>query len=267
MRSTAKLSAAAVSAGLGVTVFMTGGSAMAAGPSADAAAASEAAAQPAAQQRLGSFFVHLGQHNQGQLTNQTVTKAQADAQAPRIEGPAQTIYSLNPAFVKGDAGATVARFSHMAVSARSASGQQATMWLNKNNKSWLVWNITSGSDETAYAAKAAGGTVFTEPQINAWYRLADGRVTGLNDTAVASVGKAGVTVAAYQRLVHTRYADKLPGSQYARSGRLGGFSPSTGVSKPAPDRGPAPALLALGAGGAVAAAAGIAVARRRRVQE
>jgi len=266
MRSTTKLSAAALTAGLGVTVFMSG-SALAAGPApSDATAAGKAAAQPAAQQQLASFFVRLDLHKQGKLTNQAVTKAQSDAKAPRLEGSAQTVYSLNPAFVKGEASASVATFSYMAISAKSATGQQAVMWLNKNGKSWNVWNISSGSEEAVYPAKAAGGTVFTEPQIHAWYRLANGQVTGLNDTAVSSVGKAGVTVAAYQRLVHSRYADKLPGSRYQKSGQLGGYSPTTGVSKPAPDRGPAPALMALGAGGAAAAAAGIVVARRRRVQ-
>ncbi|QXJ21600.1 hypothetical protein AGRA3207_002470 [Actinomadura graeca] len=267
MRSTVKLSAAALTAGLGVTMFM-GGNAMAAGPApSDSAAATKAASSQAVQQQLGSFFVRYERQQQGQLvTDKTVTKAQAAAKAPRLEGSAQAVYSLSPAFVKGEANAPVATFAYMAVGAKSATGQQATMWLSKSGKSWNVWNIASGLDEAVYPAKAAGGTVFTEPQIHAWYRLADGRVTGLNDTAVSSVGKSGVTVAAYQRMVHTRYADKLPGSQYQKSGQLGGYSPSTGVSKPAPDRGPAPALMALGAGGAAAAAAGIVVARRRRVQ-
>ncbi|NVI88749.1 hypothetical protein [Actinomadura sp. BRA 177] len=247
---------------LGGTVLLGGNAAMAAGPSGDEAAAAKAARSAAAQQRLGEFFVHLDQHNKGQLTSQDVPKAAVQAKAPQVETSVQRVYSLNPAFVKGTS-APVATFAYMAVGAASASGQHATMWLTESGGSWKVMNIISGSDEAAYPARANGGTVFTEPQIHAWYRLKDGRVTALNDTARTSVGKAGVPVAAYQRLVHARYADKLPGTAYQRSGKLGGYSPTTGVSGQAPDRGPAPALLALGAGGAVTAA-GIAVARRRR---
>ncbi|MEU5988371.1 hypothetical protein ABZ806_05300 [Spirillospora sp. NPDC047418] len=253
---------------LGGTVLMGGNAAMAAGPSGGGAAgpagggAAEAARSAAAQQRLGEFFVHLDQHQKGQLTSPSVPKAAVRAKAPRLETPVRRVYSLNPAFVKGGS-VPVATFAYMAVGAASASGQHATMWLTGSGGSWKIMNIISGSDEAAYPARADGGTVFTEPQIHAWYRLKDGRVTALNDTARTSVGESGVTVAAYQRLVHARYADKLPGTEYQRSGKLGGYSPATGIGEPAPDRGPAPALLALGAGGAVTAA-GIAAARRRK---
>ncbi|MGH3241296.1 MAG: hypothetical protein ACRDNL_13025 [Spirillospora sp.] len=262
MRTSAKVTAAAL---IGGTVLMGGNAAMAAGPpSSDEAAAAKVAASPATKQWLGSFFVNLDQHQKGQKTTQAVSPAAAAAKAPQLQGDVQRVYSLNPAFVKGTQNAPVATFVYLAVGAKSASGQQATLWLTKpGNKSWIVSNVISGSDEAAYPAMAGGGTVFTEPQIRAWYRLKDGRVTGLNDAAKTSVGK-GVTVGSYQKLVTTRYGDKLPGSAYQRSGKLGGYSPTTGVSDRAPDRGPAPVLIALGAGGALTAAAGIAVARRRR---
>lgn len=262
MRTTAKLATGAL---IGGTVLMGGNAAMAAGPS-DEAAAAQAAASPAAQQRLGQFFVHLDQHQRGQLTNQAVPKAAAAAKAPRLVGDVHRVYSLNPAFVKGDRSAPVAKYVYMAVGARSATGQKATIWLTGSGGSWKVMNIISGTQEATYPARANGGEVFTEPQIHAWYRLKDGRVTALNDTAATSVGEQGVPVAAYRELVRTRYADKMPGSAYARSGKLGGYSPTTGVGDPAPDRGTAPVLLALGAGGAMAAAAGVAVTRRRRSQ-
>lgn len=261
MRTTAKLTAAAL---IGGSVLMGGNAAMAAGPS-DEAAAVKAAASPAARQRLGTFFVHLDQHRRGQLTNQAVPEAAAAAKAPRLEGDVQRVHSLNPAFVKGTPNAPVATFAYMAVGATSASGQHATMWLTESGGSWQVMNIISGSEETVYPARANGGKVFTEPQIHAWYRLKDGRVTALNGTAAQSVGEDGATVAEYRKLVHGRYADKLPGSQYQKSGKLGGYSPTTGVAERAPDRGPAPVLLALGASGAVTAA-GVAIARRRRSQ-
>ncbi|NED53746.1 hypothetical protein G3I24_22955, partial [Micromonospora aurantiaca] len=101
---------------------MGGTAAMAAGPSGDEAAAARAARSAAAQQRLGEFFVHLDQHNKGQLTSQTVTKAAVQAKAPRLETSVQRVYSLNPAFVKGES-APVATFAYMAVGAASASGQ------------------------------------------------------------------------------------------------------------------------------------------------
>ena len=259
MRTTAKFTVATL---IGGSVLMGGGAAMAAGPPSDEAAAAEVAASPAAQQRLGEFFVHLDQHQRGQLTSQAVSPQAVAAKAPRLEGDVHRVYSLNPEFVKGTPNAPVAQFAYMAVGAKSASGQHATMWLTRSGTGWTIMNVISGSDEAVYPARADGGMVFTEPQIHAWYRLKDGRVTALNDTAKTSVAK-GVQVGSYQKLVHGRYADKLPGSAYQRSGKLGGFSPATGVSDRAPDRGPAPVLLALGAGGVVTAA-GVAMARRRR---
>ncbi|KAB2359063.1 hypothetical protein [Actinomadura montaniterrae] len=272
MRASAKLAAGAVTAGLGVTMVAGTGTALAAGPApspaapspADTAAAAKVAAAPAAKDRLATFFVHLDQHQHGKLTSQAVGKAAKAAKAPALDGAVRPVYTLNPAFVKGQ-DAPVAVFAYLAVGAHSATGQHATMWLTRRGKGWTVMNVISGTDEAAYPARAGGGTVFTEPQINAWYRLKDGRVTGLNPTATTSVGKRGVTVAAYRTLVRTRYADKLPGSSYQRSGRLGGYTPRTGVGKRGDGGGAAPLLSALGAGGALAAAAGIVAARRRRV--
>ncbi|QXJ21122.1 hypothetical protein AGRA3207_001946 [Actinomadura graeca] len=259
MRTTAKITAAAL---IGGTVVMGASAAQAAGPPSDEAAAQKVASAASTQQRLGRFFVHLDRHQRGQLINQPVTAAAIAAKAPRLEGDVHRVYSLNPEFVKGTPNAPAARFAYMAVGAKSATGQHATVWLTKSGASWTIMNMMSGSDEAVYPAKADGGIVFTEPQIHAWYRLKDGRVTALNETAKTSVAK-GVTVGSYQQLVHGRYADKLPGSAYQRSGKIGGFSPSTGVSKQAPDRGAAPVLLALGASGMVIAG-GVVIARRRR---
>ncbi|MBO2458823.1 hypothetical protein [Actinomadura violacea] len=267
MRASRKLAAGAVTAGLGVTMFAGTGTALAAGPDpspADTAAAAKTAAAPAATERLAAFFVHLDQHQHGKLTNQAVSKAAKAAKAPALDGAVRPVYTLNPAFVQGRKDASVATFAYLAVGAHSATGQHATMWLTRQGQGWKVMNVISGTDESAYPARADGGTVFTEPQINAWYRLKGGRVTGLNSTATTSVGQRGVTVAAYRNLVRTRYADKLPGSSYQRTGRLGGYTPRTGVGKQG-GGGAAPLLSALGAGGALAAAAGIVAARRRRV--
>ncbi|GAA2170891.1 hypothetical protein [Actinomadura napierensis] len=272
MRTSAKLAASAVTAGIGVTMLAGAGTALAAGPGpspaytpspADTAAAAKAAAAPAARERLASFFVHLDEHQRGKLISRSAAKAAEAAKAPALESAVRPVYTLNPAFVKGQ-DAPVAAFAYLAVGARSATGQHATMWLTRQGTGWQVMNVISGTDEAAYPARAGGGTVFTEPQINAWYRLKDGRITGLNPTATTSVGKRGVPVAAYRTLVHTRYADKLPGSPYQRSGRLGGYTPRTGAGNGSDEGSAAPLLSALGAGGALAAATGIVAARRKR---
>ncbi|MDL4819663.1 hypothetical protein [Actinomadura opuntiae] len=272
MRTSAKLAASAVTAGIGVTMLAGAGTALAAGPGpspvytpspADTAAAAKVAAAPAAKERLATFFVHLDQHQSGKLTSQSVSKAAKAAKAPALDSAVRPVYTLNPAFVKGRQDAPVATFAYLAVGAHSATGQHATMWLTRQGTGWTIMNVISGTDEAAYPAQAGGGTVFTEPQINGWYRLEDGRVTGLNPTATTSVGRRGVPVAAYRTLVRTRYADKLPGSPYQRSGRLGGYTPRTGVGNG--DGGSAaPLLSALGAGGVLAAAAGTVAVRRRR---
>ncbi|MFC4912025.1 hypothetical protein [Actinomadura gamaensis] len=263
------LVAAAAAIGAGASLVLGAGPALAAqggqggAPTpADLAAAQKVADGQATHDRLASFFVHLDQRNAGKLITKSADAAAAKAKAPQITGGAQAVYTLNPAFVRGTAGAPVATFAYLAVPARSATGQQASVWLTKGTHGWRVLSITSGTEETAYPARGAAGTVFTEPQIHAWYRLDRGTVTGLDKEAVTSVGK-GVSLGAYQRLVHARYGDKLPGSAYAREGKLGGFQPSTGVPAARHGHGSALAVTVLGGGGLVMAA-GSALALRRR---
>ncbi|MDH6579092.1 hypothetical protein [Kitasatospora sp. MAP5-34] len=52
--------------------------------------------------------------------------------------------------------------------------------------------------------------------MNAWYVLRGGRVLPLDDEARRSVGAGGVSLAAYQKLVHQRYGDKLPARRTTR---------------------------------------------------
>lgn len=242
---------------LGVALATGAGTATAAtnsgGPSAtDATAARHVAGTQDTSTRLANFFVHLDQRNAGKLTSDTVSKAAAKAKAPKLVGAVHAVYSLNPAFVRGDANAPVSQYAYLAIGAKSATGQDASLWLTKGAHGWQVMNIISGSDEAAYPAKAA--TVFTEPQINAWYRLDGGTVTALNATAKSSVGD-GVKLADYQRLVHGRYADKMAGSAYQRAGRFGGYQPT----RPA-HHNYVPGLAVLGVSGLVLTAA---LARRR----
>lgn len=171
------------------------------------------------------------------------------------------VYTLDAGFVSGVAGAPVARADFAATEVVAADGQTASVWTVPQGGGWRVVNIASGSDETRYAAQGAGGTVFREPQLNAWYVLRGGRVLPLDVEARDSVGAGGVTLAAYQKLVHQRYGDKLPGSAYDRAGKGGGFETQTAQPRSASGSGALTAVAALGV--TALAGAGFAVRRRR----
>ncbi|MEE4491705.1 hypothetical protein [Streptomyces sp. BE230] len=218
--------------------------AAATGPSATPAAlaaAHEAATDATTLDTLSRFFAREG----------AVTRAAA---APRIEGGAVPVRTLSADFVAGEPGASVAALEYLASTAVSSDGQKASLWtLPEPGKdgSWQVVNIATGDDETRYTAAGArklpGGTVFREPQIDAWYVQKGGRVLPLDTDAVHAVGAGGTTLAAYRTRVRAAYADKLPGSGYARAGRAGGYGPSG--AKPATG-GPGPAIAADAASGA-----------------
>ncbi|GGS98811.1 hypothetical protein ACFFV7_20745 [Nonomuraea spiralis] len=164
--------------------------------------------------------------------------------AARFDGPTVAVNDLNPDFVSGRS-TQIARFAFLATQATAPDGQTASVWTTRDRRgAWVVSNIAGGSDEQTYGGQT--GTVFREPQLNAWYALRDGRVVPLNAEATQSLGPAGVPVADYRRLAQQRYAAKLPGSAYARDGYAGGY----GV--PGPGGTPLPwvvgAVVLLGAG-------------------
>ncbi|MFW6692263.1 hypothetical protein [Streptomyces sp. MAR4 CNX-425] len=256
-------------------------------------AAHRAAGSEATLEVLETFFAREGlpPNREGGLSPAEEARA-AEAADPRLVGEAVPVYALNPAFVTADPGARtpVATMEYAASEAVDADGDTASVWTARISGRWRVVNIATGSDETDYAARAgAGSVVFREPQLNAWYRVADGRVAPLNEEARASVGARGTGLARYQRLVHQRYADKMPGSAYDKRGYAGGFTPgaggprtTAGTGTTAADTaaadtaaaagtvaGPGGAPLAAGAGAlAVAGAAGVTGAvlvRRRRL--
>lgn len=209
----------------GAALLMTApvsGAAQAAGiSSADAVAARSAAAAPGLQDVLVRFF----------------------AQAPGAQGPvsvqvapdAYPVYELSPDFVVGKPGAAPGDFAYFAVPVRASDGRTATLWtVRGDDGAWQVGNIASGDVETAFARTLpAGAQLLHEPQVDAWYAVRDGRVTPLSGTAGA------VTVADYRQTVSARYADKLPGSAYAREGEAGGYDATSQVM-PRGDGGPAP---------------------------
>lgn len=195
---------------------------------ADAASAAEVARGQDAW--LGRFFVNAEEQAAPEGRRKVladVSEEAAKAKAPRVDGRAYPIYLVSPGFIRSTTPTdTVADFAHFAVPATSATGQQASMWVAKDaNGGWLVENITTGVEETTFPARAEG-IVFTEPQINAWYELRGDTVIALNNEAKTSIGES-TTVAKYHGMVHARYADKLPGTDYADKGMLGGFSPES----------------------------------------
>ncbi|MCS0604411.1 hypothetical protein NX794_24830 [Streptomyces sp. LP11] len=166
---------------------------------------------------LGKYFAH----DPVRGIAHAVQKGQT---APRAFGRSVTVSSLNPAFVAGQTGAPVAKPSYVATNVVSPTGQTATVQTALAAKDWQVVNIASGTNETDYTAKAHGkGTVFREPQINAWYTVRGDRVQPLNTEARAVVGPSGTSLAAYYRHVHSAYGHKLPGSSYDKRGEAGGF--------------------------------------------
>ncbi|MER7107641.1 hypothetical protein [Streptomyces sp. NPDC000229] len=236
-------------------------------PTATAADTPDAAVTaPATVDTLSRFFARDG----------AVTRAAAH---PRIEGSAVPVRVLSPDFVAGRTGAPVARVEFHAAGAVSSDGQKASVWTARQGaKGWQVVNIATGDDEIRYAKEGArrlpGGTVFREPQIDAWYVHKGGKVLPLDEDAVRAVGAPGTTLAAYQDRVAAAYGDKLPGTAYAHKGGAGGYGGPAGPAAPAPapapaaaaagDRTPAPAAAAGAAALGALALTGVWALRRRR---
>ncbi|RJQ78192.1 hypothetical protein D5S17_13490 [Pseudonocardiaceae bacterium YIM PH 21723] len=197
----------------------------------DLTSARDAAVQATSNGMLTGFFQRADQH-QG-VRAQTVS--------PTITGAVHQMLSLNPEFVRGTQPGTPATFSHMAVRADSGTGRQASVWLARSAEGWTVQNMTTNTEELTFAEQ--GGTVFNEPQINAWYRLSGDRITPLNQSAREAVGK-GISVSGYQQRVHAQYGDKLAGSEYQNKGTLGGFGTNGGSGDEERDYGVA--LVSLG---------------------
>lgn len=228
------------------------------------AAAHRVAAAPGTLDTLARFFAREG----------TVSKAAA---APRIDGGAVPVHYLSADFVAGKKGAPVARLEFLASKAVSSDGQEASLWTVERGGSWQVVNIATGDDEIRYARagaeKSPGGTVFHEPQINAWYveDARHARVLPLDKDAVRAVGAEGTSLAAYRTRVRRAYGDKLPGSAYAKSGKAGGYAKEQDRTEAAQSSVDVPVTVASSLAGAGALAAlglsGAAFVRRRGARQ
>ncbi|MFF4605606.1 hypothetical protein ACFY12_23065 [Streptomyces sp. NPDC001339] len=197
-------------------------------------AAHQAATAPATLDTLTRFFAA---DRKGSGAPQAAPGARAAAPAapqaaPHIEGGTVPVYTLSPDFVRGKADAPVARVEFLATKAVAADGRTASVWTARKDGVWKVVNIADGDDETRYtaagAARDTSGTVFHEPQTDAWYLLRGDRVEPLDADARKAVGAHGTTLAAYRKRVAKAYGDKLPGSAYDKRGEAGGYGPEAG---------------------------------------
>ncbi|MFG2140510.1 hypothetical protein [Streptomyces sp. NPDC048650] len=213
-------------------------------------AAHDAAAAPATLDTLARFFAREPGHRGA--------RPAAPGRA-RIEGGAVPVYLLSPDFVRGRAHAPVARLEFLASKAVASDGRTASVWTVRRGSAWKVVNIADGDDETRYAAAGGRtGTVFQEPQINAWYVQRGDRVEPLDADARKAVGAHGSTVAAYRKRVAAAYGDKLPGSAYDRRGEAGGYGPRPVPAEVGPREEPAQAGATADGGFPVAAASSVA---------
>ncbi|MET3987936.1 hypothetical protein [Streptomyces sp. PvR034] len=174
---------------------------------------------------------------------------------------------ITPGFVAGTAKPlpTEAIRLTQLVSSLSATvnGRNATVVLAPTQGGgWHLAAVSDGDSDATYAGKATLGTlVFTEPQIRGWYQLKLTTVEPLNDQARQGLdGQASASLSDYQKLVKARYADKLPGSEYATKGYSSGY----GLQRTRDDTSSSALLLASGSSAALALAGGAVVLRRRR---
>ncbi|MFI9449898.1 hypothetical protein [Amycolatopsis sp. NPDC052450] len=175
------------------------------------------------------------------------------------------VYTLNPDFVRGIAGAPAGALSSIAVTATADSGQKATLQAMPDGPGkWVAASVFSGNDEETLSARLKPGSVLlNEPQINGWYELGPGGVVLLQASMPQSPVGEFVPLSDYQRQVRGRYADKLPGSDYQRDRGIG----FTQAVPPPVDTGLPVAIVAglIAAGAAGAGVVLVAVWRKRRL--
>lgn len=128
---------------------------------------------------------------------------------------------------------------------------------------WQAVNVASGDTEARMSLAAKGSPLLHEPQVDAWYAVRGSNVVALDQDARTAIGGNALSLDAYQRLVHGKYANKMPGSAYDKTGYAGGYAASTQPDAQQSGSGWKTAALPAGA---VLLGAGVVVtgARRRR---
>jgi hypothetical protein len=151
---------------------------------------------------------------------------QPDPATLAVAGSGIVAYTLNPDFVRGTSGAPAGVFDYVAVPVTAPDGRTATIQATVDpadpSGTWTVGSVLSGDYERTLSAKLAPGAVLLgEPQINGWYELTGGGVRLLQASLPQSPVGQFIPLADYQKQVHDRYADKLPGSTYQQNGGIG----------------------------------------------
>jgi hypothetical protein len=143
-----------------------------------------------------------------------------------VAGSGIVAYTLNPDFVRGIPGAPAGIFDYVAVPVTAPDGRTATIQSTMDpadpSHAWTVGSVLSGDYEKTLSAKLSPGAVLLgEPQINGWYELTGSGVRLLQASLPQTPVGQFIPLADYQREVHDRYADKLPGSTYQQNGGIG----------------------------------------------
>lgn len=143
-------------------------------------------------------------------------------------------YILDPDFVREIKGAPAGVLDYIAVTAAAPQGTAVTMQVVPDRSGgWHVRSVISGTDEVQLRKQISPDDVLLfEPQINGWYDLGAGKVRLLRASLPQQPVGQWVSLAIYQKQVHSRYADKLPGSTYQRQGKIGFTQHSTQADHP-----------------------------------
>ncbi|WP_245633576.1 hypothetical protein [Amycolatopsis jejuensis] len=217
----------------------------------DLAAAVHAASTARAISFAKSNFRQVGRTDPGRIT---------------VSGTGIPVYTLSPGFVTGDPGAPAGVLRSVAVTATADTGAKDTLRAAPDNRApggWVVGNVLSGNDEETLSTRLRPGSVLlNEPQINGWYDLGPTGVVLLQASLPQTPVGQFVPLADYQRQVHDRYADKLPGSEYQRNGGIG-FKQNVVRSDAGPAGPLTTGLVVLGAAAVLAATLTV----RRRVKK
>ncbi|SHG25647.1 hypothetical protein SAMN05444320_107210 [Streptoalloteichus hindustanus] len=148
------------------------------------------------------------------------------------------VFTLDPAFVRGENTGPAAVLAYVAVVAHAQDGSAATIQVTpespgRPDTKWRVDTVLSGDDEHQLTSQlSAGAVLLNEPQINGWYALGKDGVRLLRASMPQSPVGALVPLDAYQRQVRDRYADKQPQFQNPRDGE-------SGLAQPRPTSPPA----------------------------
>lgn len=140
---------------------------------------------------------------------------------PSVADHGVAVYGLSADFVRGTS-QVPGEFWYVATNA-SVGDQRVTVFTIRDDDGWAPVNVATGRTEARMARRAGDASLLVEPQVSAWYAVADGQVRPLNDAARGVVGEHAVALTAYQHIVEARYGAMLPGSAYDESGTAGGY--------------------------------------------